>query len=87
MPQTELRESLEKLRREIERLDPGDRQSKERLNALIVDLELKLSQPESQHHDNLIDNVREGIEHFEVEHPRITYILNHIMVTLGNMGI
>lgn len=87
MPRDELRESIEKLRLEIESLDPADRSSKERLESLVAELERNLSDSDLEQHETLVQNLREGIEHFEVEHPSITGVLNHIMVTLSNMGI
>ncbi len=87
MPQDELRESIEKLRLEIESLDPGDQSSKERLESLVSELERNLSDSDTEQHETLVQSLREGIEHFEVEHPSITGVLNHIMVTLSNMGI
>lgn len=88
MENEELRGSLEALRAEVDRLESGDREAKERLDRLISDIETKLAEPENaEHHDTLVENVREAIAHFEVSHPRTTGVLNHIMVTLGNMGI
>lgn len=88
MGHEELQESLERLRVELEQLEEGDHRSRERLTALVADIERKLSDPhDAEHHDNLLANVKAAVEHFEVEHPRTTGILNHIMVTLANMGI
>lgn len=83
-----VRQSLDQLRSEIEKLEGGDESSRERLNVLVADIEHKLSVPDDvEHHDALLQNLRDAIAEFEVSHPRTTGILNHIMVTLGNMGI
>jgi predicted transcriptional regulator len=88
MSREEIRESLDQLRSEVEELESGDRHVKERVNELIDDLEHQLENPEdSAHKSNVIEGMRKATEQFEVEHPRVTNILNHIMVTLGNMGI
>ena len=42
---------------------------------------------DAEHHASVIARLEDAISRFEVEHPRATGILNHIMVTLGNMGI
>ncbi len=87
MDEKQLKESLAQLRAEIHRLEAGDDQARERLNGLVADIERRLSHPDREVHDSLMANLRSAIEHFEVAHPRATGILNHIMVTLGNMGI
>ena len=37
--------------------------------------------------EQLLDTVRDYIEQFEVEHPRLTGTLNRVMVALSNLGI
>lgn len=86
MSDEKLRESLDELRSEVERLE--DAQIRERLDALISGVETRLDKPEdTAHHQSLVQDVRQSISEFEVSHPRTTAILNQIMVTLGNMGI
>ena len=88
MPERKLRESLEALRAEIQRLEAGDAQARERLDALIAELEARLEHPDdAERHEDLVRSVSDAIAEFEVSHPRATGILNHIMVTLSNMGI
>jgi len=83
-----LKESFEKLRAEVDRLDPGDEAGKARLDALLSDLERKLADPgDVEHHRTLTAHVKEAIDTLGVEYPGTTAILNHIMVTLSNMGI
>lgn len=88
MQDAELRRQVVKLRVEIDRLDPRDDAGSARLHRLLSDIERQLSRPEdSEHHATLIADVRAAIQHFEVEHPRTTAILNQIMMALSNMGI
>lgn len=88
MPEKELRDGLERLRAERDRLPAEDRDNRERLDALIAEIEDRLAHPDDRdRHHGLVERVREAIEEFEVEHPRATAILNDIMVTLANMGI
>ena len=86
MPRNKLQNSLERLRDEINHLATDDAESRSRLNRIISELEIKLDNPEDDDED-LIDNLKESIQHFETEHPRATAILNDIMVTLSNIGI
>lgn len=83
-----LRQSLNELRSELERLEAEEAQVRERLDALISGVETRLEKPDdSAHHKSLVQDIRETISEFEVTNPRATAILNEIMVTLGNMGI
>lgn len=86
MPTRKLLDDLERLRDEINHLAADDVESRDRLNHLISELEMKLDNQEGDD-EGLMDNLRESIQHFETEHPRATAILNDIMVTLSNMGI
>jgi hypothetical protein len=87
MERESLHRSLERLRSEVDALGPTDGQVKARLNGLIGDLEHQLSHMEdAEHRATVIGRVRELIEHFETEHPAITGVLNHIMVTLSGLG-
>lgn len=88
MSDEKLRESLEELRSELDRLESEEAQIRERLDALISGVETRLDMPEdAAHHQSLLQDLRQSISQFEVSHPRTTAILNQIMVTLGNMGI
>jgi hypothetical protein len=88
MPDPSLRELIDQLHREIQRLSPDEVEAKARLYALIEDLETKIEHPDDEeHHDTVVESVQEAVRQFEVEHPRTSGILNHIMVVLGNMGI
>ena len=83
-----LLEAIESLRSEIDRLKDTDAQASQRLNGLLEDLEHKLEHPDDEaHHHTLLENLRQSIEHFEVEHPNATGIVNHIMTMLSNLGI
>ncbi len=88
MSDEQLRQSLNELRSELERLEAEEAQVRERLDALISSVETRLEKPEDAVHlQSLVQDLRQSISQFEVSHPRATGILNQIMVTLGNMGI
>ena len=79
--------SLDLLRAEIANLKVDDAASRDRLNALVSELENQLIEPDRMGAVLVDESVKELIKHFEVEHPRITGILNDLMVTLSGMGI
>jgi len=83
MSRAELETLLAQLHDEIDTIAPSERQ--QRLRALIADLERELAPTAAPR--ELSQGLRERIETFEVEHPRVTAILNDIMVTLSNLGI
>ncbi len=83
-----LQETLQALREEINKLRPDDRESKDRLEQLVRKLELKLDRPDdTTHHHSLTEGLSDTLTYFEVSHPRITGVLNDLMMTLSNMGI
>ena len=86
--ETQLTQALEKLRREIGALDTADEASRHKLEQLVEDLEQKLENPEdSELHEDLADRLRDSMLELEVSHPRLTSIMNDIMMKLSNMGI
>ena len=88
MSDEQLRQSLEHLRLELERLEAEEAQIRERLDTLISGVETRLEKPEdTAHHQSLVQDLGQSVSQFEVSHPRTTAILNEIMVALGNMGI
>ena len=89
MTEHQINAALDELRKEIEQLPTDDPSVKERLTDLVGNIELSLSAPidDKELQDDLIEEMREAVTHFEVEHPRITGILGEILMTLSNMGI
>ncbi len=84
----EIQESLDQLRAEIKKLGKDDKAIRQRMKRLVADLERKLESSEDfEHEPQLIEGIRRNIERFEVEHPRLTGVLNQMMVELSNMGI
>jgi hypothetical protein len=86
--ETELTEALNRLRAEIGALDTADEISRRKVQALVEDLEKKIKSPEDREiHESLTEQLKDSVLHFEVSHPRLTAVMNDIMVRLGNMGI
>jgi uncharacterized protein YpuA (DUF1002 family) len=86
MTEEKLNTALGELRKEGEQLDNPE--SKERLSSLVDNIEQNLdySSLGDEQHD-IVEDVKDAITHFEVEHPRITGILNDIIMALSNSGI
>ena len=87
MSQKKLQEDLEKLRAEIKNISADDNESREKLNALVAQLDTEIKSTGESENPGISQNIKDAINHFETEHPRATAILNDIMVTLSNMGI
>ncbi len=93
MHSDKLRKALEELRSEINDAEMSSGPTRDRLNNLITDIERKLENQnngddEGEDEDaSLLDNVKDAINHLELEHPRATTILNQIMTSLGGIGI
>lgn len=87
MNKQQLREQLDELSEAINGLEASSA-DKKRLDALVADIELQLSQPllESEQ-QSLADQVEGMMTSFEQEHPAVAGILNNLMITLGSMGI
>ncbi len=80
-----LDEGLRRLRSELE---GADETTRKRMEALVERVERCLAEgdgKEPQH--GLLQELEEEIMQFEVEHPRLTAIINDIMVALSSMGI
>jgi hypothetical protein len=86
MTDREVAESLERLKSEIERLEGPPAEARAHLEGLVSDIERRLAEEDEAEH-GLLEALREGVERFEVEHPRASAILNDILVKLQSMGI
>ena len=88
MSEQKLHEALRELKARIEELDLNDAEARSRLQILVDDIQSRIDQPgDAERHHTLLEDVRGAVEHFEVEHPTLTAVLNDLMMTLSNMGI
>ena len=87
MAEKEVSEALFNLRSEIERMEEGNPELKAKLEGLLDDLEDNLEATEDVNHLHLVEDMKEAVSQFEMQHPTLTGILNELMVALGNMGI
>jgi hypothetical protein len=90
MTEQQINNALEELRREIERLDLSDTETKERLTGLVESIEQRMTAAPGvveEGQPDLLNEMNDAVTQFEVEHPRITGILNDIMMALSSSGI
>jgi hypothetical protein len=87
MAEIEISEAIFNLRQEIEQLGDSNPELKGRLEGLLDELEDKLEATEDENHLHLVEDMKEAVSQFEVEHPTITGVVNELMVALSNMGI
>jgi hypothetical protein len=87
MAEIEISEAIFNLRQEIEQLGDSNPELKARLEGLLNELEDKLEATEDENHLHLVEDMKEAVSQFEVEHPTITGVVNELMVALSNMGI
>ena len=87
MSKAELQESLSALQAQLEKLDGADPAARARVEALLSDIERQIEAPDDEAHTGIVGRLQSAIEHFEVEHPQLTGVLNRIMMTLSDMGI
>jgi hypothetical protein len=87
MTHSKLKQSLQRLQAEIEdRKSISDAEKKE-LEAIIANIRQALDTDEEPEGTDLQAKLSSAIVRLEASHPRLTAVLNDIMVTLSNMGI
>ena len=83
-----LDELLTALRREMNALDIGDSDARQRLDKLIVEIEARVRDPGGTATDGgLSGQLKASILKFEVSHPRLAGVVNDIVDKLSAMGI
>lgn len=84
MSEHDLREQLKRLAAELDAL-PVSGEKRQSIERLIANIEAQLEQGETD--DSLLAQVEMAVSSFEAEYPRISGVLNNIMVALGNIGV
>jgi len=84
----DLQKHLQGLREVTEQLGSDNPEIKSQIDQLITEIELHLQQPDDANRkDVLVQGLENTIEQFEINHPRVTELLNRIIMALGNIGI
>jgi len=90
MDDSELREALENLHRELEETEHLDDESRQKLEHLMGDIRTALDREEpssTEHYQSLVDQPNEGIQRYEVSHPSLTALMVHALDILSGAGI
>jgi hypothetical protein len=84
-----LRELLDKLHNELERIEFTDEQGRKMLQHLDADIRglLKRSGQKVETDDPMLERLQDTIDHFETTHPRLTMMLSQMMTILSNAGV
>jgi len=87
MYKSDIKKTLSQLKIESGNINPDDSNTAESINHLINKLEEQLSAPEITGIGALAEHMRSTIEELECSHPRITAIVNDLMVKLAGIGV
>ncbi len=91
MNRDQLIQSLQNLHEQLQHVEDVDSRSREKLDAMIGDIERSLEDEKKQvaspRHKPLRESLEDSVEYFEVSHPNLTSVINHVISTLNAMGI
>ena len=88
MSEQRMAEALDDLRQELKRLAAGDQEANQRVSGLVEDIEQRLkADTVPEHRPRLLREMEDIVTELEVQHPRITGIINDMMMTLSNFGV
>ncbi len=88
MNNQEIDQLLEKLKNEIEEIQPDDEKGQALLRELSADIRELLERAESkQPASSMMQRLQSSIDHFEVTHPELTAALSSLFTILSNAGI
>ena len=88
MSEEKLKKLIAQLDVELESTDITDNDTRESLSQLLIDVREKLENPvDVTNHSRITHDLQEIALKFEVNHPKLTKILNEISNILSNIGI
>lgn len=87
MSKADINQSLEALRAELDQMTSTDLDAKDKLLALITDVERQVQGSDEQERKATLQQLPGLIEQFEAEHPKVTNTLGRLLNTLSGMGI
>jgi predicted nucleic acid-binding Zn-ribbon protein len=84
-----LKDVLERLRRELETIEVRDETQRERLRQLEADMRALEERTEetAQADEPILERIQESIDEFQEDHPQLTLMLSQMMTILSNAGI
>ncbi len=87
MPKNKIRDLLEQLQDELELLNPLDKKGRDLLENISADINSLLQDSNTQADESILKRLQDSIDHFNIEHPKLTMALSEIMSILSNAGI
>ncbi len=88
MSKEDLNQSIEALRAELDQIATTDLAAKNKLLALITDIERQVQEPDrEEHRQTTLQQLPALIEQLEADHPKVTNVLGRMLNTLSGMGI
>ena len=87
MPNKKIIELLEQLQEELDQIDPKDVKGRELLENITADISSLLKESSIPAEDSVLQRLQDTIDHFNIEHPKLTMALSEIMSILSNAGI
>ncbi len=83
-----LEDSLNALRSEVDGLDFGDAQARQRVDSLLLDVGSRVETPDAAvADDDLTARLRASVLSFEGSHPKLAVLMNDVLEKLSTMGI
>ncbi|MBE9064474.1 DUF4404 family protein [cf. Phormidesmis sp. LEGE 11477] len=88
MSKSDINQSIEALRAELDQIATTDLAAKDKLLALITDVERQVQSPDDESRRKAtLQQLPALIEQFEADHPKVTNTLGRLLNTLSSMGI
>lgn len=87
MPKNKIRELLEQLQGELDQIGSQDVKGRELLENITADISSLLQDTDIQTDESILTSLQDSIDHFNIEHPKLTMALSEIMSILSNAGI
>ena len=90
MDDQELRKLIEQLQAEIQNTHTVDKEGQELLLHLDAEIKVLLGREDvnvTPIHPSTLKRLEEGLDHFEISHPALTFLLSKLLESLSNVGI
>ena len=87
MPKNKIRELLEQLQGELDQIGSQDVKGRELLENIPADINSLLQDTDIRTDESILKSLQDSIDHFNIEHPKLTMALSEIMSILSNAGI
>lgn len=87
MPKNKIRELLEQLQGELDQVDPQDEKGRKLLANITAEIDGFLQESDDRRDESILHRLQDTIDHFNIEHPKLTLALSEILSILSNAGI